>query len=71
MAVRAKAETVPLQVYLQSVFEPDVEYVDGEIEERPAALWDHACWQGALLEYFHTKKLEWKIRVMPSQGNRI
>ena len=27
---------VPVEVYLRSSYEPDAEYVDGEIEERPA-----------------------------------
>ena len=35
-----------LDVYLKSDFEPDAEYVDGEIEERPMGEYDHAAWQG-------------------------
>jgi len=37
---------VPVEVYLRSSYEPDAEYVDGTIERRPAARWDHASWQG-------------------------
>jgi hypothetical protein len=34
-------EFVPLSVYLKTVYEPDAEYVDGEIEERPMGEDDH------------------------------
>src|ERR1700690_521403 len=43
---------VPVEVYLRSSYEPDAEYVDGSIEERPAGLFDHASWQGAILIRF-------------------
>ena len=36
---------VPVEVYLRSSYEPDAEYVDGEIEERPMGEYDHASWQ--------------------------
>lgn len=34
---------VPLDVYLRSSYEPDAEYVDGAIEQRPAGEYDHAA----------------------------
>jgi hypothetical protein len=43
---------VPVEVYLRSSYEPDAEYVDGKIEERPAAEFDHALWQGAVMAWF-------------------
>ncbi len=33
---------VPVEVYLRSSYEPDAEYVDGKIEERPMGECDHA-----------------------------
>jgi len=54
---------VPVEVYLRSSFEPDAEYVDGEIEERPVGAYDHAAWQEALLVYFREHNQEWNIRV--------
>jgi len=36
MAAAAQPTYVPLETYLASSFEPDAEYVDGVIEERPA-----------------------------------
>jgi hypothetical protein len=37
---------VPLEVYLRcSDWDPDAEYVDGEIEERPVGENKHSAWQ--------------------------
>jgi Uma2 family endonuclease len=58
---------VPLEVYLRcSDWEPDAEYVDGEIEERPAATYDHSSWHSAILGFFSDRGPEWNIRVRPS-----
>jgi len=35
MAAASQVPFVPLEVYLHSSYEPDAEYVDGVIEERP------------------------------------
>ena len=56
--------TVPVDVYLHSTYEPDAEYVDGEIQERSVGEYDHASWQAALLEYFTRHKQDWNIRVL-------
>jgi hypothetical protein len=41
---------VPLDQYLNHAgdFEPDADYVDGEIELRPMGQYDHATWQDAI-----------------------
>jgi hypothetical protein len=54
-----------LDVYLKSDYEPDAEYVDGEIEERPKREYDHAAWQGAIFSWFRKHSKEWNIRVVP------
>lgn len=65
MATVSSLETVPLDVYLSSSFEPDAEYVDGVIEERPMGEWSHADLQAAVLEYFRSRRNEWNIRAAP------
>jgi len=54
---------VPLDVYLSSSFEPDAEYVDGAIQERPVGELDHAAWQKAIQQWFWQREKEWGIRV--------
>ena len=57
---------VPLEVYLRSSeYEPDAEYVDGEIEERPMGEFDHAAWQLAIIKWFLRHEEEWNIEVLP------
>lgn len=58
----AAPQPTPLEVYLTSSFEPDAEFVNGVIEERPMGEWTHADWQAAVLEFFRTRRKEWNIR---------
>lgn len=61
----AAPQPTPLEVYLRSSFEPDAEYVDGVIEERPMGEYDHSSWQRAILLWFAAREIEWGIRVRP------
>jgi Uma2 family endonuclease len=65
MATTEQATRVPVEVYLKSSFEPDAEYVDGVIEERPMGQYDHSTWQHALEVWFERHTIEWGIRVRP------
>ncbi len=51
--------------YLRTSFEPDAEYVDGVIEERPMGEDQHSAWQAAIVAYFAPRAKEWNIRVRP------
>ena len=65
MAIAMATTTfVPLEVYLASDYEPDAEYVDGEIEERPMGQFDHASWQKALVLWFAARARDWNVRVL-------
>ena len=61
----ATTSQVPLELYLRSSYEPDAEYVDGHIEERPMGEFDHASWQQAIQLWFTQHAREWNIRVRP------
>jgi Uma2 family endonuclease len=54
-----------LDLYLKSSFEPDAEYVDGVIEERPVGEYDHSSWQHAIELWFAQHAKQWSIRVRP------
>lgn len=56
---------VPIEIYLRSSYEPDAEYVDGEIEERPMGENDHSAWQEAICFWFRQHACEWNVRVRP------
>lgn len=61
----AAPQPTPLDVYLNSSFEPDADFVDGVIEERPMGEYDHSSWQHALELWFGSHAAEWGIRVRP------
>jgi Uma2 family endonuclease len=62
---------VPVEVYLRSSYEPDAEYVDGRIEERPMGEFDHASWQYAIQMWFSQHDKQWGIRVRPELRVRV
>lgn len=65
MAAIATRPYIPVEVYLRSSYEPDAEYVDGEIEERPMGEYDHASWQEAIILWFRQHAKDWSVRVKP------
>jgi Uma2 family endonuclease len=65
MAATAQITQVPLDIYLSTSYEPDAEYVDGVVEERPIGENDHSKWQHALELWFGLRAQEWGIRVRP------
>jgi len=62
---------ISIEEYLKTVTEPDCEYVDGEIELRTPAEFDHSSWQVALLGWFAPRGVEWGVRVLPSLRVRV
>jgi Uma2 family endonuclease len=61
----ATTTRVLVDVYLRSSFEPDAEYVDGQIQERPMGEDDHSAWQNAICLWFNLHAKEWNVRVRP------
>lgn len=55
---------IPVEQYLRSSYEPDAEYVDGEVEERTVGEVDHSKWQIALAVYFYMRHRDWNIQVL-------
>jgi Uma2 family endonuclease len=71
MAASAQPAYVPLDVYLRTSYEPDAEYVDGVIEERPMGEFDHSSWQHAIEVWFERHAQKWAIRVRPELGIQV
>jgi len=58
---------ISVEEYLASGdYQPDVNYIDGEIEERHLGEYDHSAWQEAILAWFGRHLKEWKIRNRPA-----
>ncbi|KAA6460990.1 Uma2 family endonuclease [Acidobacteria bacterium AB60] len=59
------------QQYLHSTFEPDAEYVDGEVRTRSMPTYSHADWQLAIATWFVQHAREWNIRCVPELRVRV
>jgi len=55
---------VSVEEYLHTVYQPDCDYVDGEVLERNMAERDHAFIQTALGAYLFVRRKEWDITVL-------
>lgn len=55
---------VPVEQYLRSTYEPDAEYVDGEIQERSVGEFDHGAWQSEIVVFFSLHRQEWNVRAI-------
>ncbi len=56
---------ISLDEYLHSIWEPDREYVSGEIVERYTGEKDHAKWQAALVRLLSGWRRDAHLQVMP------
>lgn len=67
----ATSTLVPLEDYLATCYEPDKEYVDGELVERCAGEYEHSRLQALITIYFGGKEADCKIRVFTEQRVRV
>ena len=63
----ATSTLVPLQVYLETDYRPDCDWIDGEVKERNVGEGQHSNIQGFFIGFFQEHKREWGIRVWPEQ----
>jgi Uma2 family endonuclease len=56
---------IPVELYLQGQYEPDVDYVDGSIEKRNLGENDHSKWQLAIQLWFSLNAEKWNVLVRP------
>jgi Uma2 family endonuclease len=62
---------VSLEEYLGTSYEPDMDYVDGKLEERNVGEYDHTLVQRAILFWFYLREREWGIRSLQEQRTRV
>jgi Uma2 family endonuclease len=63
-------ELIPMEEYLTSSYEPDLEYVDGVLEEKSMGERDHGFLQAAIIAWFFNRRAEWKIDVIAEYRTR-
>jgi Uma2 family endonuclease len=65
------AAPVSVEEYLTSTYEPDVEYVDGQLEERNVGEIEHSDVIAAIMDWFQRHAKEWQIRVRPDVRTQV
>jgi Uma2 family endonuclease len=70
MGVKTEA-LVPVEEYLRTTYDPDCEYVDGEVLERNLGERDHSTLQREFIFFFHSRRKEWKCFVFPEQRIQV
>ena len=58
----ATAVHIPVSEYLQSIYHPDCDYVDGEVEERNLGEEWHSAVQTAVAAIFYSNRKAWSLR---------
>jgi Uma2 family endonuclease len=66
----ALAEFVPIEEYLASSYEPDLEYVDGVLEEKNMGERDHGFLQMMIGHWFINHRAEWGVDVIAEYRTR-
>lgn len=67
----SESPRVSVEEYLRTVYEPECDYVDGQIEERNVGEYDHGLlqlWLGAL---FMSHREEWQVRVVTDVRTQV
>ena len=62
---------VALEEYLSTVYEPDCDYVDGELEDRNVGEFDHGDLQSEIVHYFRTRRREFSLRAIGEWRTRV
>lgn len=62
---------ISLEQYLKTSFEPDAEYVRGEVQERNVGEYDHNTVQWAILSWFRQNDKTWQTRSIQEQRTRF
>jgi Putative restriction endonuclease len=67
-----KTETsVSVQEYLKTSYDPDCDYVDGEVQERNVGERDHSEIQREFIFFFRQRRDESKVFVFPEQHIQV
>lgn len=69
--MQALVQTVPLETYLHTSYDPDCDWIDGELRERNAGQFEHSNLQAELIAYFRARREQWRVRALPEQRVRV
>jgi Uma2 family endonuclease len=67
----ATTTAISVETYLHSTYEPDMEYIDGHLEERNVGEIEHSDVIAAMMAWFLQHAREWQIRVRPDVRTQV
>jgi len=67
----SSATLVSVQEYLAASYDPDRDYVDGELQERNLGEQPHSLTQTNLASFLHQRRAKWGIRVLTEQRVQV
>jgi Uma2 family endonuclease len=62
---------VAIEKYLTTSYEPDCDYVDGEVIERNFCEHEHSDLQTEIAHYFRTRRKQWKLHTVVEQRVQV
>jgi Uma2 family endonuclease len=62
---------ISIEEYLSTAYEPDMDYVDGELEDRNVGEYEHNVVQKRILFWFDRRAKEWRVRAIQEQRTRL
>jgi Uma2 family endonuclease len=65
------ATQIPVAEYLDTVYHPDREYIDGELRERNVGKWEHSRIQYLLAAWFASHEQDWDVIGATEQRLRV
>ncbi len=67
----AHASLISIETYLSTSYRPDVEFIDGRLEEKPLGTWDHGRLQGLIFAWFLQHQREWSVQASLEVRTRV
>ncbi|MDP9038017.1 MAG: Uma2 family endonuclease [Acidobacteriota bacterium] len=61
----ATASLIPVQEYLSTVYRPDCDYIEGQVQERNLGESSHATLAFILAKILDANRIAWNLRVIP------
>ena len=61
----ATSQLIPVSEYLNTAYRPDVDYVEGELEERNLGERDHSDLQYFLAYFINSRSKQWQLQAKP------
>ena len=65
------AALIPVEEYLRTTYDPDCDYVDGEVLERNLGELDHSDLQTEIAYYFRARRRKWKTYAFVEQRVQV